>query len=120
MIRNLIVTTVLVLLIIGCGKEFDYRDQYIGTYLCTKSNTSFDSNMVSDPFEVVITINPIQDSVILLDGVPLILKDDGTTGGVYVENNFYDLDIDGNKLLLLTYPVVPGTAISCYIKGEKQ
>lgn len=97
----------------------DYRDEYIGNYSATKSNNSFeDENFRTEIDDIVIEL--ASDSLILLDGVELLLNEDGTTGRQSVGGNVYILSFDENNFQLETYAVVPGLAISCYILGEKR
>jgi len=98
----------------------DYRESYIGTYEATKSNRGFDDeNFRTDIDDIVIELSTAGDSLILLDGVELSLKENGTTGFQNVDGFAYELSFEADTFRLVTYQFVPGFPAFCYIIGER-
>lgn len=108
------------LAIVSCKKDsLDYREQYVGTYECTKSNRSFeDENFRTDIDDIIIELS--SDSTISLDGTDLLLNADGTTGFQTVDGYVYNLTFEGNSFKLQTYRDVIGLAVGCFIIGERK
>ena len=109
------------LLLVSCGgDEIDYRDQFLGTYDATKSTRSFDDSMPLDADDILVEISNSSDSTIIVDGVKLPLKEDGTTGRIIVNDQVYDLSFQNDSLRLFTHPNAIGFFPYCYIKGFKK
>jgi len=118
-LKSLTCFTILILLS-ACNKDdntSDFRTQYLGNFACTKSSQSFDDKIFVTETDVIIENDVTQDSVILLNGVPLPINADGSTGRISVEGNIYDLEFKNDSLYLFTHPDAIGLFPYCYIKG---
>jgi len=121
--KKLFILLGLIITFIACKDDpviDDYREEYLGVYECTKSNRSFDDeNFRTDIDDIVIEISE-NDSLIILDGTELMIKEDGTTGWLTVDGFVYNLSFEENTFKLQTYPDVLGDVIGCYITGVKK
>lgn len=115
---NYVILFCLLTLAISCKKNDqsfdDYRQEYIGTYDCTKSNKSFD-----DPFQTDIKVTVLIDSTdvthILVNEVAVMLLDDGTFGEGPFEGG-----IEGDFIKFSHRPIINGLVLPCYIQGRKE
>jgi len=97
----------------------NYRFEFVGTYQCTKSHNSFDDDNFATDIEVVVELDPENPSLLIVNGMKVPISEDGTFGPDSYDSNHFDLRFSDNSIRMLTYPIVPGTAITCYIKGDK-
>ena len=109
----------LLILSFACKKEEGkslFNEAYLGSFNCTKSSISFSDDSRTREIELLLEKHENRDSVILVNGVPLPLKSDGTTGRISVEGDIYDLEIRKDSLFLFTHPDAIGFFKYCYIK----
>jgi len=124
--RFLSTLTCLILILASCSDDSctapdcDYRIEYVGTYSGTKSNNSFEDDTFITDVEVVVELHASNDSLLIVNGLEVPISGEGNFGPEAFDGNFFDLTFDDGSIKLLTYPIVPGLAISCYIKGDKQ
>jgi len=109
----------------SCGDDpvlsSDYRDQYVGTYECTKSSRSFEDMLFrTEIADIIIAIPANTDSIITLDGIELSILEDGTTGQITYDGSLWDLFFEDATLKMKTAPLINGLAAPCYIVGEKK
>ena len=109
------------LAITSCGDDTEngeYREEYAGTYNGTKSNRSFEDDMFTTDIEIVVTVHPDVDSLLIVNDLNVPISETGTYQGNF-EGNFFDLKFEDGSLKMVTFPDFIGITISCYIQGEK-
>jgi len=75
--------SVLALIFAGCNSDpiiaEDYRDAFVGTYIGTRTNSSWSLNSPSSSYDVADTIEvlAVSDSSVTLDVTEIIIRSDG-------------------------------------------
>jgi len=117
---NLFLLLAVALCFVCCQDNNDYRESYVGIYECTKSTISFEDENFRTPIDdIEIEVIPDTDSLISIDGIQLLIQDDGSTGRINSSHTAYNLVIEGSSFRLSTTPNVPGFPATCYILGDK-
>ncbi len=114
---------VLTLFLFSCGDDpvvyDDYREEFIGTYDCTKSNRGFDDDNFTTEVEVLVELDTTTENSILINGISVELDANGEFEGAAVNNDFYDLSLADGKIRWEVNVYFPlGLALPCYIQGE--
>ena len=109
------------LCLISCSSEtVDYREDYVGVYECKKSNRSFNDPLAVIADDITIESDTNSDSIIVMNGVKLMISGEGETGLVTTPTDIYSLSISGDSLKFMTYPNVLGDVALCFISGQKK
>ena len=100
----------------------DYRELYIGTYDCTKSNRSFEDDMFTTDIVVEVSLDTLSDNSVIVNNLTFHIDENGQFGPMALEeNSLYELDLSNDRLRYSSKGFIPnGIILPCYIKGVKR
>ena len=110
----------------SCGdddqKSLDFRDRLVGTYDCTKYNSTDLDDMFSSEAEIVVTKDPDNDNNLIINGFSIPVDEEGSYGPDLINANMnLELRFDGDKIDFRMQPhLVIGLALPCIFIGEKR
>jgi len=111
--------------LLSCGKSEivfdDYREEFIGTYDCTKSNRSFEDENFIDTIVVEVELDSLSENSVIVNDITIPIDENGRFERGNVGNDWHDLDLAEDRLRWEVNVYFPlGIALPCYIKGEKR
>lgn len=123
--RIFLIVSLAAITITSCNdaeSDIDYREQWVGTYEGTKSNTSFEDTMFTTPISFDLVIDENSENSIIVNGVLLEVTEDGSFGPDFLDGGSenYTLRIDGGDLSIERINLgLPGPVIQCFILVTK-
>lgn len=117
------------LLVISCSGNLetsspldDYREQWIGTYQGTKSNTSLEDELMTTPISFEVTMDEATVDGLIINGTLVPIAEDGTFGPDFVEGaSNYEVHFmeDGSVTIKINEIFPFGIALPCYINARR-
>jgi len=121
-----LLTCLIVFLLCSCGddaampKPADYRENYTGTYDCTKSSRGFDDDQFTTDITVEVVLDSLSTNSVIIDGVTIPIDEEGRFELGSIDGDNYDVDLSDDKIRMEINVYFPlGIALPCYIQGEK-
>jgi hypothetical protein len=112
------------LVLSSCGDSSgDYREQWVGTYTGTKSNSSFEDTMFTADISFDVVIDENSTDGLIVNGINFPISEEGTFGPDFLDDGSdnYELSISGDELRLASFGSIPnGIVLPCYIMATKQ
>ena len=102
----------------GLYSTEDFREQWVGTYEGTKSNSSFEDTMFTTEVEFEVAIDEASEDGLIVNGINFPIDEDGTFGPGFLNGGGtnYELIIDDDELRLQIGELIPnGIALACFI-----
>lgn len=118
------------LLIMGCTGDMetapppdDYREQWIGSYEGTKSNTSLEDELMTTPISFEVTMDESTVDGLIVNGTLVPIAEDGTFGPDFVEGGPSNYEVhfmeDGSVTIKINEIFPFGIALPCYINARR-
>lgn len=109
--------------IIPMESSADYRDQWEGTYVGTKSNTSRDDTMFVIDIEFEVIKDAESADGLIVNGMLFPISEDGEFGPEFIDGGEinYTVTFSDDQIYLESFGVIiNGIFLPCFIKATKQ